>query len=174
LAREVVQIAMGCVIPMKFSDQDLVQLLSILCRMARPEAEPPVALPPTASQYIEAIQRVTPTDVMEMVIPLIRRYALEYKQHDVGRWKTGILRTADRFGLLCCGDLNAALSVSTRSSMAAEGRELAFIPDRANLLRQDERMMALFRFAHSDGFHKVRKMLGMVAGPDASTPASRG
>jgi tetratricopeptide (TPR) repeat protein len=73
IAREVVKVAMGFVLPTKLSATDLAQLLALLCKLARPEAAPPHALPPNAAQYLAAIQRVTPQDTMEMVVPLIRR-----------------------------------------------------------------------------------------------------
>ena len=166
IAREVVKAAMGFILPSKLSPNDLVQLLALLCKLARPEAAPPHSLPPNATQYLAAIQRVTPQQTMEMVVPLIRRYSLEPRAHDVNRWAIGVERTADRVGLLVCGDLNASMSVITRFSEAAGGRDLGFIPDRASLLNRDERMLALFRFAFSEQFLQVRKKLGVVvSGP---------
>jgi hypothetical protein len=98
---------------------------------------------------------------MEMVAPLIRQYALEPRAHDLDRWLRGVRATADRVALLACGDLNAALSVLTRTSEAAGGRELAFIPDRGNFLQRDEEMLALFRFAFSEQFLETRAALGI-------------
>ena len=163
---------MGFVLPSKLSATDLTQLLSLLCKLARPEAAPPNALPPNATQYLAAIQRVTPQETMEMVVPLIRRYSLEPRAHDVGRWAAGVERTADRVGLLVCGDLNAAMSVVTRFSEAAGGRDLGFIPDRASLLNRVERMLTLFRFAFSEQFLQIRAKLGaVVSGP--ATPRAQ-
>jgi hypothetical protein len=171
IAREVVRVAMGFVLPSKLSPTDLTQLLALLCKLARPEAAPPHSLPPNATQYLAAIQRVTPQQTMEMVVPLIRRYSLEPRAHDVGRWATGVEHTADRVGLLACGDLNAAMSVLTRFSEAAGGRDLGFIPDRASLLNRDERMLTLFRFAFSEQFLQLRAKLGAVVSGPSSTPA---
>jgi len=166
IAREVVKVAMGFVLPGKLSPNDLIQLLALLCKLARPEAAPPHSLPPNATQYLAAIQRVTPQQTMEMVVPLIRRYSLEPRAHDVTRWTAGVERTADRVGLLACGDLNASMSVITRFSEAAGGRDLGFIPDRASLLNRDERMLTLFRFAFSEQFLQLRAKLGaVVSGP---------
>jgi golgin subfamily B member 1 len=176
VSREVVTAAMGCVLPMKFSRGDLVQLLSILCKMVRPEAETAIPLPPTAVQYIEAIQKVTPPNVMEMVTPLLKRYALEPRAHDIEQWIFGVCQTAERAALLVCGDLVASLSVLTRSSEAAGGRELAFIPDRASLLQRDAGMLALFRFAYSEKFLNLRRELGIGFSsftPVATPPAPR-
>lgn len=162
VSREVAKVACGFVLPAKLSRSDLLQLLGLLCKIARPDTEPPVALPATAPQYLAAIREMVPQDVMEMVLPLIRRYALEPRAHDIDRWHTGLQRTADRMGLLCCGELNAALSVMNRESEAAGGRDLAFIPDRANLLARDQDMMALFRFSFSEPFLRLRRELGVV------------
>jgi tetratricopeptide (TPR) repeat protein len=170
IAREVVKVAMGFVLPSKLSATDLTQLLALLCKLARPEAAPPHSLPPNATQYLAAIQRVTPQQTMEMVVPLIRRYSLEPRAHDVERWAVGVERTADRVGLLACGDLNAAMSVATRSSEAAGGRDLGFIPDRASLLNRDERMLTLFRFAYSEQFLQIRTKLGAVVSGPAKGP----
>ena len=164
VTREVVKVAMGCVLPLKFSSTDLKQLLSILASMEQAEGDPLVALPPTASQYLDAIKRHTPPEVLQAVGPLIRRFAMEPRAHDLDRWLTGVNRTADRVGLLMCGDLNAALSVLTRFSEAAGGREMAFVPDRASLLTSDADLLDLFRFAFSEPFFQLRKKLGVTVG----------
>jgi hypothetical protein len=109
---------------------------------------------------MKAIERVTPASVMELVVPLIRRYALEPRANDIDRWMTGVNHTADRVGLLVSGDLNAGMSVLTRSSEASGGRDLAFIPDRGQLLTKDQAMMALFRFSFSEPFLNLRADLG--------------
>ncbi|MBN2497961.1 MAG: tetratricopeptide repeat protein [Deltaproteobacteria bacterium] len=165
LAREVVAVAMGCVLPLKFTRSDLELLLAILSKMARPDYQPPTPLPPTAPQYVDAIRRVVPADVLELVTPLIRRYALEPRAHDVAHWLEGVRRTADRTALLACGSLNASLSVLTRFSEAAGGRDLAFIPDRAGLVGRDEDMLALLRFAFSEPYFHLRRELGLSAAP---------
>ncbi|MBW1807824.1 MAG: tetratricopeptide repeat protein [Deltaproteobacteria bacterium] len=162
VTREIVNVAMGFVLPRKLKQTDLMQLLALLCKMARPEASPPHPLPATAPQYLAALAQVTPPDVMEMVVPLIRRYALEPRAHDIERWASGVRRTANRVALLACGDLIAAMSVLTRFSAAAGGRDLAFIPDRSSVLTRDKDMMALFRFAFSEQFLMLRKKLGSL------------
>ncbi len=168
VTREAIKAAMGCVLPMKFSRSDLKQMLAIISRLANVDVEPLVALPATASQYLDAVKRTTPPDVMEMVLPLLRQFALEPRAHDLDRWLTGVNRTADRVGLLACGDLNAALSVLTRFSSVAGGRELAFVPDRASVLTSDEDMLALFRFAFSEQYLKIRQALEMAYGGPAA------
>ena len=162
VARQVIRVAMGGVLTEKFSRTDLQQLLAILAKMVQPEHEPVVPLPPTASQYMEAIERVVPADELELIVPAMRRYALEPRAHDLDAWLQGVQRTADRAALLCCGDLNAALAVMTRFSEAAGGRDLAFIPDRASLVTRDQEMLALMRFAYTEPYFQLRKDLDLV------------
>ncbi len=168
VTREAVKVAMGCVLPLKFSMSDLKQMLAILSQLAVVDAEPLVSLPPTSSQYLDAIKQTTPPEVIEKVIPLLRQFALEPRAHDLDRWLTGVERTACRVGLMACGDINAAMSVMTRFSSVAEGRELAFVPDRASVLKSDEDMLALFRFAVSGQYFRVRQALGVAFGGPAA------
>ncbi len=160
ITREIVQVAMGFVLPRKLRPADLKVLLAILSRLARPEADPPIPLPATADQYIEGLIKIAPADVMEMAMPLIRRYALEPRAHDIERWARGVRRTADRVALLASEGLIPAMSVLSRFSEAAGGRDLAFIPDRASVLSRDADLMLLFRFAFSEQFLKLRRKLG--------------
>ncbi len=160
ISREIVQVAMGFVLPRKLRPGDLQILLAILAKLARPEADPPISLPATADQYIEGLTKMTPPAVMEMAVPLIRRYALEPRAHDIERWASGVRRTADRVALLATGGFIPAMSVLSRFSEATGGRDLAFIPDRASVLSRDADMMQLFRFAFSEQFMKLRRKLG--------------
>ncbi len=166
ITREVVRVAMGCVLPAKFNRNELLQLLAVISRLVEVDAAPVAALPPTAGQYVEAMRRVTPDAVLQQIQPLVRQFALEPRAHDTESWLLGVTRTAARAGLLACGDLNASLSVLTRFSAAAGGRELAFVPDRASLLAGDEDMLALFRFAFSEPYFKLRQELGLAVGGD--------
>jgi hypothetical protein len=159
LAREVAAIAMGCVLALRFSSADRMQLLYLLVHLADPEASLPAPLPATAPQYLQAIRQVTPPEVLEMVLPLIRRMALDLNAASVDRWLAGVRHTAARVALIACGDLNAAMAVSARSSEAAGGRELAFIPDRALLLERDPALRELFEFAFSRPFLRLRAAL---------------
>lgn len=171
LAREVAAIAMGCVLPLRFSPADRMQLLTLLCHLANPEAPPLAPLPATAPQYLQAIRQVTPPEILEMLLPLLRRLSLELSPAGVERWLQGVRHTAARVALIACGDLNAAMAVSARGSEAAGGRELAFIPDRALLLDRDPDMRELFDFAFSPPFLRLRQALSGETRPrKKSTP----
>jgi tetratricopeptide (TPR) repeat protein len=172
VAREVAHIAMGCVLPRRFSRADLVQLLAILCKLAYPEAPELVSLPATATQYMEAIRRFTPPDTLREVEPLLRQFALEPRAHDLDRWLQGVRQTADRIGLMASGDLNAALAVQARFSPVAGGRELAFVSNRSDLLQGDQDMLGLLRFAFSEAHLKLRRALGVaILAPRSGEPA---
>ena len=165
LAREVAAIAMGCVLPLRFSPADRMQLLTLLCHLANPDAPPLAPLPATAPQYLQAIRQVTPPEILEMLSPLLRRLSLELSPAGVERWLQGVRHTAARVALIACGDLNAAMAVSARGSEAAGGRELAFIPDRALLLERDPAMRELFDFAFSPSFLRLRQALAEEGRP---------
>jgi hypothetical protein len=66
------------------------------------------------------------------------------------------------------------MSVVTRFSTAAAGRDLGFIPDRTTLLNRDERMLALFRFAFSEQFLQMRVKLGAVVSGPATPLGGKG
>ena len=172
VTREVVKVAMGCILPMKFSLADLQQLLAILTHMVDRDAKPQVALPATAPQYIDAIKRVIPPDVMDQVVPLIRQFGLEPRVHSFDSWIEGVNRTADRVGLSMCGDLNEALSVMTRTSQVASVRDLSAISENAQLLTSDPHILALYRFAFSEQYLTIRKALGICSSDDASNKTS--
>ncbi len=156
ISREVAKVAMGCVLLFKFSRMDLLQLFALLVRLACPEIEAPLLLPPSAPEYLEAIRGTIPPEALELTIPLIRRYAYDPQSHDFERWMTGVRRTADRAGLLACGDLNAALSVMTRFSSVAIGQDFKDIANRSALLERDADMLSLFNFAFSERYLSLR------------------
>jgi tetratricopeptide (TPR) repeat protein len=161
VTREIVKISMGSLLLNKFSFTDMRQMLAILSCLADVDTEPLVALPATTPQYLDAIRRVTPKEVLEFLLPLIRQFALEPGAHPLESWKTGVNLSADRVGLLACNDLNGALSVMARMSKAAEGRELTFVPYRSTLLKNDANLMALFRFSYSEQAFRIRRELGL-------------
>jgi hypothetical protein len=156
ISREVAKVAMGCVLLFKFNRMDLLQLFALLVKLACPEIEAPLLLPPSAPEYLEAIRAVIPPEALELAVPLIRRYAYDPQSHDFERWTTGVRRTADRAGLLTCGDLTAALSVMTRFSTVAIGQEFKDIANRAALLERDADMLSLFNFAFSERYLSLR------------------
>jgi hypothetical protein len=80
------------------------------------------------------------------------RGRLEAEPLEVGAWRAGILRGADRFGLLVSGDLAACLRVQ------AGGSDL-----RTADVRRPE-CLDLVRFALDDRYAALRRELGVVMG----------
>lgn len=166
LARELVLAAMGHVLSNRLNRNDLHTLLALLGRLVRPEMEPPVPLPPTSDQYLAAFRQAIPAPVLQQAGELLRRWSLEPRVHDIDSWVRGAQLTADRAGLLMCGDLVGALGAMSRRSQGDDaGRELSFVSNRALMLEQDPAMMSLFRFAFSEAYLRLRRELGAVVSP---------
>ena len=80
-----------------------------------------------------------PDDIRRQASGLVSRLLARSPEHNLSRWAQSLGRTADRFGLLVCGDIPVALGLAD----AADGD--------------------LAAFAASTEFRKLRQALGITA-----------
>jgi hypothetical protein len=95
--------------------------------------------PPTG-ELADALAEL-PDDVRRQAAGLVARLFARSPDHNLSRWSQALGRTADRFGLLVCGDLPLALSLAA----STDGDLLAF--------------------ARSTELRKLRRALGLTAEP---------
>lgn len=95
--------------------------------------------PPTG-ELADALAEL-PDDVRRQAAGLVARLFARSPDHNLSRWSQALGRTADRFGLLVCGDLPLALSLAA----STDGDLLAF--------------------ARSTELRKLRRALGLAAEP---------
>jgi tetratricopeptide (TPR) repeat protein len=78
---------------------------------------------------------VLPEEVRRQAAGLVGRMLARSPEHNVSRWAQALGRTADRFGLLVCGDLPVALSLAGNAdgSLVEFARSSAFATLRAEL-----------------------------------------
>ncbi|MBK9036394.1 MAG: hypothetical protein IPL61_34960 [Myxococcales bacterium] len=93
---------------------------------------------PTPDEATAALAAL-PDDVRRQAGGLVSRLFARSPEHNLSRWAQSLGRTADRFGLLVCGDVPVALQLAA----SADGDLLAF--------------------ARSPEFRKVRRALGLAA-----------
>ncbi len=113
---------------------------------ARPAGVDPAALKARTKSLGKALGR------RELRALETLRARLEAEPLDVGRWRTSILRGADRFGLLVAGDLAACLRAQ------GGGGDL-----RTADLRRPE-CLELVRFALDDRYAALRREVGLAPG----------
>lgn len=109
----------------------LRSLVMALFRETTPTPRPP--------DEITAALDLLPTDVRRQASGLVGRLFARSPEHNLSRWAQSLGRTADRFGLLVCGDIPVALGLAD----AADGD--------------------LAAFAASTEFRKLRQALGITA-----------
>ena len=94
--------------------------------------------PPAADETTAALDAL-PADVRKQASGLVQRLLARSPEHNLSRWAQSLGRTADRFGLLVCGDIPTALALAG----SADGDLLAF--------------------ARSPELRKLRQALGITA-----------
>ena len=109
----------------------LRSLVMALFRETTPTPRPP--------DEITAALDLLPTDVRRQASGLVGRLFARSPEHNLSRWAQSLGRTADRFGLLVCGDIPVALGLAD----SADGD--------------------LAAFAASTEFRKLRQALGITA-----------
>lgn len=125
--------------------EEIVRAATLLAG-ARPAGVDPAALKARTKSLGKALGR------RELRALETLRARLEAEPLDVGRWRTSILRGADRFGLLVAGDLAACLRAQ------GGGGDL-----RTADLRRPE-CLELVRFALDDRYAALRREVGLAPG----------
>ncbi|HEY0711295.1 MAG TPA: hypothetical protein VGF45_01380, partial [Polyangia bacterium] len=110
--------------------------------------KPSVSLPNPASfePYLQLFKKALPPQALEPLSSLVPWLDENWRSLDIEAWRRGAERTADRAGLLLCGDLGAAVRVihASRGVAAAEA------------------VIDLVRWSVSEGHLGLRELLGVT------------
>ena len=96
--------------------------------------------------YLQLFKKALPPQALEPLSSLVPWLIENYRSLDLESWRLGAERTADRAGLLLCGDLGAAVRVIHATRGAGAGRAV----------------LDLVRWSVSEGHLGLRELLGLA------------
>jgi golgin subfamily B member 1 len=124
---------------------ELPAIVHAAFKLCQPSAAIPN--PPTFQPYLALFQKMLPPAALEPLTSLVPWLIESWRTLDFTAWRLGAERTADRAGLLLCGDLGAAVRVlhATRGVNAGSA------------------VLDLVRWSVSEGHLGLRDLLGVSA-----------
>jgi tetratricopeptide (TPR) repeat protein len=113
-------------------------------KLCKPSAT--LANPASFEPYLQLFKKALPPQALEPLSSLVPWLDENWRNLDIDGWRRGAERTADRAGLLLCGDLGAAVRVihASRGMGAAEA------------------VIDLVRWSVSEGHLGLRELLGLT------------
>ena len=133
------------------------------CCISRPSARPawkrsPAALPAPSEETLRIVTRAVSRKHRKALALQASRFAFE--TFDLGAWHEGVLRTADRFGLLVAGEVaTAALALGggARGAGATAG-DSGGMSSPAVRVATSHAALELVRFAVGDRYPALRRL----------------
>ena len=123
---------------------ELPAIVHAAYRLEEPNA--PVASPEAHRPYLNLFQRMLPPQALEPLSSLGPWLTENWRTLDLDMWRSSAEHTANRAGLLFCGDLGAAVRVLHASRGEAAGPEV----------------LDLMRWSVSEGHLGLRELLGIA------------
>jgi hypothetical protein len=111
---------------------------------------------------LRRIRRGLPKKIRQDLEGPVDRFLKELRRVDFHRWREGLIRSANRFGLLVSQDLKAALEVLAWESPASSPLALPSGHGFREFLSANPRAMALFKFHGSSEYFELREHFGMA------------
>jgi tetratricopeptide (TPR) repeat protein len=128
------------------SGAELERAILALCKLFRPDLALPAGVEPQIQQYLTLYQRALPPAAMDPLSQLLP--ALVENPVDLGAWRNAAERSANRAGLLACGDVAVAAHVVRQIAGAGA----------------DSAVRELVAFSVSPAYFDLRERLGLAAG----------
>jgi hypothetical protein len=125
------------------TEPELTAIVHAAFKLCQPSA--PVPNPGLYGPYLTLFQKMLPPQALEPLASLVPWLIESWRDLDLVAWRTAAERTADRAGLLLCGDLGAAVRMLHASRGMAAGPAV----------------LDLIRWSVSEGHLGLREMLGI-------------
>ena len=125
------------------TEPELTAIVHAAFKLCQPSA--PVPNPALYGPYLTLFQKMLPPDRLESLASLVPWLIESWRDLDIAAWRAAAERTADRAGLLLCGDLGAAVRMLHASRGMAAGPAV----------------LDLIRWSVSEGHLGLRDMLGI-------------
>jgi len=121
----------------------------------------PGVSPSEADKLMKTAKKIIPwrSKVKTQIESVAQRFSQAVVEQDFNLWKKGVLHTANRAGLLVCGDLTAAFNAIIKSDPKHAGAKF----DEKNPVptwEKNEEVVELLTFAVSDPFFRLRDRMG--------------
>jgi tetratricopeptide (TPR) repeat protein len=129
---------------------ELRVIVAAAVKMVHPQFQLPETDPASVKRYVAFLQRVVPPAILSSASAAIEQIVAEPGRVDVASWAVGANQSADRAGLLLCGDTPSAVREILRSAESRGGDTEAAIKD-------------LLRWSVSGDYLDLREQLGLVA-----------
>jgi hypothetical protein len=129
---------------------ELPAIVHAAFKLVQPNA--PVPNPELSRPYLNLFERMLPPQALEPLSSLGPWLTDNWRSLDLEVWRTSAEHTANRAGLLFCGDLGAAVRVLHATRGAAAGPEV----------------LDLMRWSVSEGHLGLRELLGIADSVAAS------
>jgi tetratricopeptide (TPR) repeat protein len=129
------------VVPTPLELTGIVHAAFKLCQQAAP-----LPNPATYEPYLQLFKKALPPQALEPLSSLVPWLDEHWRTLDLEAWRKGAERTADRAGLLLCGDLGAAVRVIHATRGPAAGQAV----------------IDLVRWSVSEGHLGLRELLGVA------------
>jgi len=136
---------------------ELRVIVAAAVKMVHPQFQLPETDPASVKRYVAFLQRAVPPAILSSASAAIEQIVAEPGRVDVASWAVGANQSADRAGLLLCGDTPSAVREILRSAESRGGDTEAAIKD-------------LLRWSVSGDYLDLREQLGLVA--EVSKPSA--
>jgi golgin subfamily B member 1 len=123
---------------------ELTAIVHAAYKLCQPNA--PLPNPGSYDAYLQLFKKALPPQALEPLSSLVPWLDENWRTLDLEAWRRGAERTADRAGLLLCGDLGAAVRVIHATRGAAAGQAV----------------IDLVRWSVSEGHLGLRELLGVA------------
>jgi hypothetical protein len=137
---------------------ELRAILGAAIRLARPRYELPDTDPKAVREYLSYLQRVLPSTQMAPIASAVESLLAGYGRIDLDGWIAATDETANRAGLLACGDVMAAAREIVKEA-------------RVRRSRPEDAILAMVRWGVSSEYFDLRTELGLaLVSEDDKTP----
>jgi hypothetical protein len=137
---------------------ELRVIVAAAVKMVHPQFQLPDTDPASVKRYVAFLQRAVQPATLSSASAAIEQIVADPGRVDLASWAVGANQSADRAGLLLCGDTPSAVREILRSAEAQGGDAEAAIKD-------------LARWSVSSDYLDLRQELGLVA--EVPKPAAR-
>ncbi len=128
---------------------ELRVIVAAAVKVARPEVDLPATDPGSVRKYAAFLQRSVPPTAFTSASAAIEQIATDPSRVDVVAWSAGANQTADRAGLLLCGDVVSGIREVLRAAEAQGGDAELAVKD-------------MVRWSVSSDYLDLREQLGLA------------
>ena len=140
--------------------QEVLRAVLLFAWLLAPEIKVPGVGEDEIEKRAKPVKRAVPRKVRAQMEDKAKALAREGLPRDLNLWQKGIILTANRAGMLVCGDLKSSLSACLKLNPKFKNINFAELADPRPVIEQSEEARDLLRFWLSEHFFTLRKRAG--------------